>query len=1098
MTSFLGTEPAPTGLPPMERKPSSFGERVNAGIEAERIETGGWSPEKDIEDDLLSELEEELGIGPDLSGFRANEVHRQIEIKGLPESEAELLFGKAGLQTVQGRKWRRARVLEASEAARAAGGDVRITSQEDIERLILERRRADLDEAIAVLGAGPEGAWFAETLGRLYAGATDPTTLATLPLGFGAGSIGRVVLAETALGAGSEALMLPRQYQVAEDLDLPEPNALAQVGIAGLTGGVLGGGIYALATGATRWRRYRKAREAAAVEQAGSDGFIESERQVAEAQRDLENDRENPARSLPGAPPDWERIKAGIFAGESGGDYDALFSFSNRPGGPFQHVKLTEMTVDEAIAFSAPRGAYGQWVKGKINRIATPMGAYQIVGTTLRAAKKGLRLRGTEIMTPELQDRLGLWIYHQQGTGAWVGYRGPRTPGKTSASSEPPPEYTPYRTSRGYTNEGQVAWGDGGRIDVEYEVVDASLLRQAEGDLQPRDRARASSDAWVAETAARLDPARLMPAPTADRGTPIVGPDNVIESGNGRVQAITRAYEVAPDRTAAYREQIEATTGEPIPEGIDQPVLIARRISELDEASRRSFVQEAQDSGVARMTATERARIGQERLNADRMAKFVPGKRLSSPENRDFARDFIAGFPRSERNAFAGKDGQLSQDGIRQIQDSLFARAWDAEDLIAQRTEAEPGDARQLLQALDDAAPAFAQLRAEIDAGLIRPEFDISGYVIDAVRLITTARDIATKEGGKIAEQLDALLSDVDLFGASVAPLTQALVRKFYPGTRVASADKIGKFLTRYAEEARKAGRVADALAGDPPGVLDVLKGIDKGTFGDLTALGTREIDVMSAQSSGGLPEFAEGASSPDAQAADDLLREELDEGPFGPVIRGFRDDPEGAISTLVSRQNGEVADAVVHPELGDIAFVWGRSDADAPGKQSGFGIKHILEDHSQETLDRVPDLLRNGRVVRRDDRPANVFILDDATPANVGVMRLDWDGRSKTWLVTSFADERGDFARHQKEAYRTDAGDERVPSSSGRSEDTPSDPAFQGDELRRLIDETEARDIVIAVENGPELRIREVLDDLDADDDMLAAVEACTLGRSS
>lgn len=128
-----------------------------------------------------------------------------------------------------------------------------------------------------------------------------------------------------------------------------------------------------------------------------------------------------------------EEVKNGIFAGESGGDYNALFGFQNRPGGKFQDVKLTDMTVDQALQFAAPSGEYGQTVKGQIGRVATPMGAYQIVGTTLKAAKDGLGLTGNEVMTPELQDVLGGWILANQGTGAWEGYKGPRD-GYTPAS----------------------------------------------------------------------------------------------------------------------------------------------------------------------------------------------------------------------------------------------------------------------------------------------------------------------------------------------------------------------------------------------------------------------------------------------------------------------------------------------------------------------------------------------------------------------------------------------------------------------------------------------------------------------------------------
>jgi hypothetical protein len=119
----------------------------------------------------------------------------------------------------------------------------------------------------------------------------------------------------------------------------------------------------------------------------------------------------------------WKRIQKGIFAGESGGDYNALFNYQNRPDGRFAGVDLQNMTIDQALDFANPSGEYGQYVKGQVGHIATPMGAYQIVGSTLRDAKRGLDLKGDELMTPEMQDRLGQWIYKKQGTGAWAGYK---------------------------------------------------------------------------------------------------------------------------------------------------------------------------------------------------------------------------------------------------------------------------------------------------------------------------------------------------------------------------------------------------------------------------------------------------------------------------------------------------------------------------------------------------------------------------------------------------------------------------------------------------------------------------------------------------
>ena len=167
-----------------------------------------------------------------------------------------------------------------------------------------------------------------------------------------------------------------------------------------------------------------------------------------------------------------EEVKNGIFAGESGGDYNALFGFANRPGGKYENVKLTDMTVDEALAFANPSGDYGQTVKAQVGRVATPMGAYQIVGTTLRAAKEGLGLTGNEKMTPELQDQLGGWILAEQGTGAWEGYRGPRD------------SYTP--ASGGPASFSTASGGSGGVSGGNSASVTAAL-------------AAAMSDPWVAK-----------------------------------------------------------------------------------------------------------------------------------------------------------------------------------------------------------------------------------------------------------------------------------------------------------------------------------------------------------------------------------------------------------------------------------------------------------------------------------------------------------------------------------------------------------------------------------------------------------------------
>ena len=94
-----------------------------------------------------------------------------------------------------------------------------------------------------------------------------------------------------------------------------------------------------------------------------------------------------------------------------GGNYDALYGNIEQNNGEFKDIKVTEMTIGELKEFSNPRGEYGKKVlemlksKNPDRKItSTPMGAYQIVGTTLRDLQKSLDLPDDTVFTKEVQD----------------------------------------------------------------------------------------------------------------------------------------------------------------------------------------------------------------------------------------------------------------------------------------------------------------------------------------------------------------------------------------------------------------------------------------------------------------------------------------------------------------------------------------------------------------------------------------------------------------------------------------------------------------------------------------------------------------------
>lgn len=130
----------------------------------------------------------------------------------------------------------------------------------------------------------------------------------------------------------------------------------------------------------------------------------------------------------------WQEIQQGIFAGESGGDYNALFGYQNRPGGIFSDVKVSEMSIADILDFTNPSGAYGQFVANTRPDpemgVATPVGAYQVVGTTLRDAVKKLGIDPSQKFDKATQDRIGKYIFETQGAKAFAGYKGPKMDGQ--------------------------------------------------------------------------------------------------------------------------------------------------------------------------------------------------------------------------------------------------------------------------------------------------------------------------------------------------------------------------------------------------------------------------------------------------------------------------------------------------------------------------------------------------------------------------------------------------------------------------------------------------------------------------------------------
>jgi hypothetical protein len=353
----------------------------------------------------------------------------------------------------------------------------------------------------------------------------------------------------------------------------------------------------------------------------------------------------------------------------------------------------------------------------------------------------------------------------------------------------------------------------GGSVNVKYELAEASELVTSHhpdgrinpdypAELQPRDRASAASLDQVNTIASRLEPERLAPNTDANHGPPIVGPDNVVESGNGRTAAIRTVYDRLPDQAAAYRGWLEANGHDTT--GFHQPVLIGRRLEDMG-ADRATFARSLTDSGL-RLNAVEQALSDARHLSPDALYLAKPGE-VDSAANRDLVRSFLGKIPQSERGAMVTKAGQLSANGKRRLEAALNARAYGDADLVARLYEHPDPNIKTVGHGLKEAAIPWAKMRDAVRSGEIAAGQDITDAVTSAVKSIMRARD----EG----QPVWLVMNQGDLFHSDIA---QAAARMFFKDDEMslmASQKAIAANLSDYAKETLK-NTEAGRLFGEP------------------------------------------------------------------------------------------------------------------------------------------------------------------------------------------------------------------------------------------------------------------------------------------
>jgi len=376
----------------------------------------------------------------------------------------------------------------------------------------------------------------------------------------------------------------------------------------------------------------------------------------------------------------------------------------------------------------------------------------------------------------------------------------------------------------------------GTRVAVRYALVEADDLIPSQLEdgrinpdfpavLQPRDRTRADMQLQIGEIARGLDAMRLSETFDAGQGAPLIGPDGVVESGNGRSLAIRQAYQQGLDSAAAYRAFLEQS-GYPV-EGMQKPVLVRIRAESMDGAARAQFAREANERTAAALSASEQAVADAAQISPD-LFDLYQGGDGGLARNRDFARAFIDRVAtRNDRNALLDKNGQLSGDGMRRLNDAIAAYAYrDIEALMRLAEGAEPG-LKGLAGALRDAAPEMAALRAMIDRGRLQPGQDLGPHLIEALQIARQARNNPLGVAG--------VIDNVDAFRGMVSDETVAMLHLFHDDAdfgRILPRSTAAELLSAAARLVRESAD--DDLLGARPDVrpkdaaLDALSGLER------------------------------------------------------------------------------------------------------------------------------------------------------------------------------------------------------------------------------------------------------------------------------
>lgn len=277
---------------------------------------------------------------------------------------------------------------------------------------------------------------------------------------------------------------------------------------------------------------------------------------------------------------------------------------------------------------------------------------------------------------------------------------------------------------------------------------------------QPRYRSAAGAQNQVQRLAKRFDPdAYIDGNAELKTGLPIIGPDNVVESGNGRLMALAEIRRNDPNRFAQITGRMRERAAEFGVDPATMPpgsILVRERLESTAELGQKLGVPEAQarlewaketnlDVSLSR-SSRELAREDVNLLQPADVADLVVGETetlegaLGAVRNRPTIGRFLNALPPNERDALVASDGKsLTPAGIMRLKNAIVRYTFPGEEgerLLRAATESTDPGIKNVELGLFGSAGQLATIRAT------RPEYDIAADLARATDVLVQLRRV--------------------------------------------------------------------------------------------------------------------------------------------------------------------------------------------------------------------------------------------------------------------------------------------------------------------------------------------------------------------